>query len=154
MDDIEISVAMPLDSDGFLRRECPNCNQEFKWFSHEPDDSDAERVDQYFCPRCGEPSGIDTWWTPAQLEYAQRSAGPQIDQAVQDSFKDAFRGLENVTFKPDSNFTLGIPTPEPLIEPDDMVIVEGPCHPSEPLKVPEDSTSRVHCLICGELFAA
>jgi hypothetical protein len=32
-DEISIPVAMPLDSDGFLRRECPTCQQQFKWFS-------------------------------------------------------------------------------------------------------------------------
>ena len=33
--------------------------------------------------------------------------------------------------------------------PDDMVMVEPPCHPAEPLKVPEDATGSVHCLVCG-----
>ena len=28
-----------------------------------------------------------------------------------------------------------------------MVIVQPPCHPNEPLKVPEDATERVHCMI-------
>lgn len=152
MDEIKISVSMPLDSDSFLRRECPTCEQEFKWFNHDEGDVDAEPVDQYFCPRCGQPSGIDTWWTQAQIEYGQRLAGPEIDQLIQDSVADMFKSSKFIEFKPDPRFTLGIPTPEPLVEPDDMVIVEPPCHPHEPLKVPEEATARVFCLICGSIF--
>ena len=153
-DEVRISVSMPLDDDGFLRRECPTCEQEFKWFHHVEDDGDAEVVSQYFCPLCGEPSAPDTWWTPTQLEYAQRSAGPELDRLVQDSINDAFGGLKSLTYTPNSNFSLDIPTPDPLIEPNDMTIVEPPCHPNEPLKVPEPSLDRIYCLVCGEPFAA
>ena len=45
MDEIEIPVTMPLDGDGFLRRECPTCEEEFKWYAHEEGDADAEAVD-------------------------------------------------------------------------------------------------------------
>lgn len=144
---------MTLDEDGFLRRECPTCEQEFKWFHHVEDGGDAEVVSQYFCPLCGEPSGPDTWWTPAQLEYAQRSAGPELDRLVQDSMNDAFKRLKGSTYSPNRNFSLDTPTPEPVIEPNDMAIVEPPCHPNEPIKVPEPALDRVHCLICGEPFA-
>ncbi len=153
-DEISIPVAMPLDSDGFVRRECPTCEQQFKWFSHPEGDSDAEHVDQYFCPLCGVPAGVDSWWTPEQLEYAQGVAGPEFDRLVQDAVNGAFKGLKGLSFKPNRNFTLGIPNPDPLVEPDDMVIVEPPCHPDEPIKVPEHATERVHCLMCGSSFAA
>ncbi|NEE03851.1 hypothetical protein [Phytoactinopolyspora halotolerans] len=153
-DEIRVSVSLPLDSDGFLRRECPTCEREFKWFSHDEGDTDAELADQYFCPLCGVSADTDSWWTPAQLDHAQGMAGPQIDQIVQDSMADMFKGAKNIEFKPNRNFSLDLPTPEPLHEPDDMVIVEPPCHPNEPVKVPEDSTGHIHCLICGEPFAA
>lgn len=143
-----------MDSDGFVRRECPTCEQEFKWFIHSEGDTDAELVSQYFCPLCGVPSGIDTWWTPAQLEHGYGAAGPALDQAVQDMLASAFKGRKGLKYQPDPSFTLGIPTPEPLAEPDDMVIVEPPCHSNEPLKIPESATNRVHCLVCGEPFAA
>ena len=84
MGEIEISVALPKDTDGFLRRECPSCEQEFKWFGHEEDDSDADPVSQYFCPLCGTPAGNDEWWTTAQVEFMHRSAGRHLDELVQD----------------------------------------------------------------------
>ncbi|MCP4385401.1 MAG: hypothetical protein GY798_28980 [Hyphomicrobiales bacterium] len=148
-----MSVSMPLDNDGFLRRECPSCEQEFKWFAHEEGDVAAESVEQYFCPLCGSASDLDSWWTPAQLEYAQGSAGPSLDQAVQDLMEESFKGVKGISFEPSRNFSLEIPTQEPLAEPDDMEIVQPPCHPNEPVKIPETAVSRLHCLICGEPFA-
>lgn len=152
-EEISIPVTLPLDSDGFLRRECPTCEQQFKWFSHPEGDPDAEAVDQYFCPLCGAPAGVDAWWTPEQLEYAHGAAGPEMDRLVQDAMKDAFKGLKGVSYKPDPGFTLGIETPDQPFEPDDMVIVEPPCHPNEPLKIPEQTSEHVHCLVCGHSFA-
>lgn len=153
-EEIRVPVSLPLDSDGFLRRECPTCEEEFKWFSHAEGDDDAEPASQYFCPLCGVPAGLDSWWTPAQLEYGFGSAGGAIDQAMKDALTDAFKGIKGMKFEPNASFSLDIETPDPLIEPDDMVIVEPPCHPNEPLKVPEASTERVFCLICGAQFAA
>lgn len=153
-DEIRIPVSLPLDSDGFVRRECPTCECEFKWFSHDEGNTAAEPVSQYFCPLCGEPAAVDEWWTPAQVEYGYASGGPEIDRAVQESVADMFKGLKGFEFKPNSSFSLDIATPEPLIEPDDMVTVEPPCHPNEPVKVPEEATQRVHCLVCGAPFAA
>lgn len=150
---IEISFEVPTDDDGFLRRECPNCELEFKWYAHAQGDPDAEVVDQYFCPLCGQASGLDTWLTTEQVEYAQRSAGPALDDLVKSTMADAFKGLKGIKYKPNPSFTLDVPTPEPLTEPNDMVIVEPPCHPHEPVKIPEEATARVHCLICGTVFA-
>lgn len=155
-DDFSIPVQLPLDADGFLRRECPTCEQEFKWSSDDGLDEDAEPADQYFCPRCGRPAGLDEWWTPDQLEYAQgvAVASPDLDSMFRDQIDDAFKGIQGVSFKPNQNFSLDNDTPAPLSEPDDMVIVEPPCHPQEPLKVPNDATERVHCLVCGTPFTA
>lgn len=149
-DDIRIPVQLLLDNDGFLRRECPNCEREFKWFHHLEGDPDGEHVDQYHCPRCGGAAGPDTWWTPDQLAYMRSAAAPEIERAI----SDAFRGVKGLKVSPNRNFQLDIDNPGQLTEPDDMVIVEPPCHPNEPLKVPEEATSRVYCLVCGAPFAA
>ena len=146
-------VSLPLDSDGFLRRECPTCEREFKWFSHQKGDPDAEIVDQYFCPMCGVAAGTDSWWTPAQLEYMHGVSGPVIDQVAQDMIADAFKGVKGMAFTPNPSFSFDIETPNALAEPDDMIIVEPPCHTNEPLKVPEEDAARVHCLVCGMLFS-
>lgn len=149
-------MSLPLDSEGFLRRECPTCEQEFKWYNHGEGSEDAELVDQYFCPRCGQAAGIDQWWTPTQLDYMRGVAGPEMDQAVNDMLDDAFKPLRNSKFvkiKRTGQFSFDTPTPDPLVEPDDMVIAEPPCHPNEPVKIPEEAVGHVFCRICGAEFA-
>lgn len=150
---ISIPVSLPLDSDGFLRRECPTCEGEFKWFSHQEGDPDAETVDKYFCPLCGVPAGLESWWTPAQLEYMEGATAPQVDRLIQDSLNDAFKGMKGTTVKPNRSYSRGISTPSAIVEPDDMTIAEPPCHPNEPVKVPETATAKVYCLVCGTPFA-
>lgn len=149
-DEFRVPISMPLDSDGFLRRECPTCEREFKWFSHQEGDPDAEIVDQYFCPLCGVPAGTDSWWTSAQLDYMNDVASPAIDQYVQDSLDQMLEGMK---FASNRSYSSGADTPDSLAEPDDMVIVEPPCHPNEPIKVPTEQLAKVHCLVCGLLFA-
>ncbi len=151
-DDMRIPVSLPLDRDGFLRRECPACEREFKWFSHQEGDPDAESVEIYFCPLCGAAAPTDSWWTPAQLEHIEAASAPQVDQLIQDSLKDVFKGMKGVTFKPDRSYSRDAATPPALIEPDDMTIAEPPCHPNEPVKVPEENTSKIYCLVCGDVF--
>lgn len=151
-DEIRVPVSLPLD-DGFLRRECPTCEREFKWFSHDEDDVDAEIAEQYFCPLCGVGAGTDAWWTKTQLVFMESAITPEAGQLVDDALAEMFKGTKGITFKKGSSSTPFDPA-EPLHEPNDMVAVEPPCHPNEPLKVPEENTSRVHCLICGSSFSA
>lgn len=150
MDDgLSISVKIPLDTDGFLRRECPTCEQQFKWFGRKEDDVQVELVDQYFCPLCGEPAGTGKWWTPDQLRYAKAVAAPEVIRLLGDRVDGAFAGMTVEPFRgPD------IPSLDSLFEPDDMVMVEPPCHPHELVKIPEGRTGRVHCLVCRSTYAA
>jgi hypothetical protein len=37
MSDMSVSMSLPLDEDGFLRRECPTCERQFRWW-HTPDE--------------------------------------------------------------------------------------------------------------------
>lgn len=153
-EDFSVSVSIPLDSDGFLRRECPACEEQFKWYSHDEDDPSVIHVEQYFCPLCGQPSGVDSWWTPQQVGYAQAAAAPDIESFVNDAVSDALKGLTNVTVSRRGGLDLEGETPDPIIEPDDMTIVEPPCHPEEPVKVPESYLPKeIHCLLCGTAFA-
>jgi len=153
-DGFSVPVSIPLDSDGFFRRECPTCGKQFKRFGNDEDDPEVEAVEQYFCPLCGVPADPDSWWTPAQLTHMQGVAAPEIDRAIMQSIDDAFKGIRGLAFKQNDDFSLGMSAPDPLVEPDDMVIIEPPCHPSEPVKVPEAATPCVYCLVCGSPFAA
>jgi hypothetical protein len=135
-DEASFEMVIPLDSDGFLRRECPSCEREFKWRSSEAEDEQgAESADRagYFCPYCGVQAPVDAWLTQAQLALAQNIVTREVI-APMVSRLGAYE-------KPGKL--------DPLTEADDMTLVEFPCHPSEPLKVLDDWSKPVRCLICG-----
>jgi hypothetical protein len=153
---MDISMSLPLDNDGFLRRECPHCVGQFKWH-HGPANEEGKQQPaptSYYCPLCGQPARPDSWWTQEQLDYAQGTAVPVAMREVEQAMKDAFKGVSSKNMKFD--FKGGIDTPNApsaLVEPDDMVIVTSPCHAYEPVKIPEEASGPFHCLVCGQAFA-
>jgi uncharacterized protein YbaR (Trm112 family) len=42
--------------------------------------------------------------------------------------------------------------PMPLLEHDDMTMVAPPCHGFEPVKVADDWTEALYCLVCGQAY--
>ena len=150
-----IDVSLPLDVDGFLRRECPNCEQEFKWHHGKTVDAPEDFVypDVYWCPRCGKSAGHDAWWTPLQLEYVHEASAGAIHDQVTDILKDAVTMPRKSLIKMEVKSGDRPDAPDALVEPDDMNIIASPCHPWEPVKVPDDSTAPYYCLVCGEPYA-
>jgi hypothetical protein len=135
-DRLSFGMTIPLDSDGFLRRECPTCEREFKWRASEAEADEYVQSDdaRYFCPYCGVQAPIDTWLTQAQVALAQNIVareivGPMVSKLA------AYEAPDEL---------------DPLTEADDMSLVSFPCHPSEPLKVLDDWRKPIRCLICGQ----
>ncbi len=170
MSETTIPMSLPLDADGFLRRECPSCERQFKWHPSQPraeapdeineteldaaleEQPEPSRSQYYYCPYCGEPAAPNAWWTKGQLEYAKaltyaEVVGPQL-RDLADSMRGLNRrgGLVSLSVKVDMP---DLSRPEPLTEPDDMERVDFPCHPEEPLKVDETWDDEVACLMCG-----
>lgn len=146
-----MDVSFPLDLDGFLRRECPHCEQEFKWHHGKTEDAPQDFVypDVHWCPLCGQSAAIDQWWTPAQLDYQQAVvAGPLMDQVAD----ELFSGISDSKHFKVTRTSTQHEVPDPLVEPDDMIILEPPCHPWEPVKVGDDAKPPYYCLICGDSF--
>jgi hypothetical protein len=148
---MEVQVSFDPDADGFLRRECPHCEREFKWFAGETTDrpDDFEDPDAYYCPYCGQEAQHDAWFTQRQLEHAEEVATAAAYELASTELEDAFRGVRNVTYKSDSSVE---PPPVAFVDPPDMLMVASPCHPFEPIKVTEDWASPLHCLVCGRQF--
>lgn len=146
------SMMLPLD-DGFLRRECPSCERQFKWH-HGPTDNrpeDAADPDVYWCPYCGETAPPDRWWTKEQLEFATATAAGPVVNDIAEEF-DRSMGRQPNTF---IRVSMTRDDPEPptaLHEPPDMVTVQSPCHPWEPIKIAKDWSSPITCLCCGIRF--
>lgn len=151
---MEIRIPLPLDGT-FLRRQCPNCDREFKWHHGPTDDRPPDAVDPifYYCPYCGEPANSDMWWTHDQVGFMQATAvGPAMEVIEQELGSLGNRhtgGLISFDIKTTSTTP---PLPEPLVEPDDMIQATSPCHPWEPVKITEDWAEGLFCLVCGERF--
>jgi hypothetical protein len=154
-DDLSIPIHLPLDR-GFLRRECPGCDRQFKWHNgpteHRP--RNAVDPDVYFCPYCGATAPPGSWWTREQLAYARESAVGPVTEAMSDALENAIGPQRSDSFIKIELQRPRVPEPPPALdEPGDMVAVESPCHPWEPIKVDTSWKEALHCLICGQRFA-
>lgn len=152
---MDVPVSMALDDEGFLRRECPNCNRQFKWHNG-PANAEAESQPDsgtYYCPFCGEPAEAGRWWTQEQIEYGHGVALSQALPALADEFFDGLKNLNSKHFKVTRSGHDAPPdAPMPLVEPTDMTVVTSPCHPWQPVKIPDDAKSPLHCLVCGATY--
>jgi NMD protein affecting ribosome stability and mRNA decay len=152
MSEIPIEVRVPLDTDGFLRRECPNCGRQFKYKHTESNLETPENtsVESYYCPYCYQSAPLNSWWTKEQLEYAQQLAFRELIEPELQNLQQQIRSLNrhgnflqiDVSFSQPSE-------PNPLKETDDMIRVDFPCHPEEPLKIDEIWEQDVACFLCG-----
>jgi hypothetical protein len=140
-DEIALSMAIPVDSDGFLRRECPTCEREFKWLPSPAEEGQAADAADggYFCPYCGVQAPTDAWFTKAQLELAERIVEVEVVEPMLRKFAGRPSGRAE--------------EPKPLTEDDDMRRVDFTCHSSEPLKILDDWDRPVRCLTCGQTNA-
>lgn len=155
--EVTLAISVPLDSDGFLRRECPTCEREFKWLSSTNEEYVTEPVPDggYFCPYCGIQAPPSSWFTHAQLELVENMVATEV---VEPMLKDFGKTIEGIGRASGGLMTAKMEFDEPdevdpLTEADDMRRVDFACHPSEPVKVLDDWDKQVRCLLCGR-FAA
>ena len=152
---MEVSISIPIDDDGFLRRQCPRCGRVFKWHHGPTPERPDDFVDPplYYCPYCGSPAGHDEWFTEEQREYMLgRAAGPAMLE-VTDALERIARSASGSFLKVSVRSSGEPEPPVPLVEPNDMTAVASPCHPWEPVKVADEWQQPLHCLVCGEAFA-
>jgi hypothetical protein len=151
---MDIPIALPLDSDGFLRRECPKCERQFKWHEGPTEDRPHDWNDPpvYWCPLCGQASEHDQFFTQGQVDFMEESAAGAAIEMAASELEKALRGVRGLSYKKSGRNDDTEP-PTPLVEPDDMLQLKSPCHPWEPVKIPDSSSAPYYCLACGEAYA-
>lgn len=162
MTDWESQVPVPVDGDGFLRRECPTCEREFKWLPTKNEDEataaagDEDRSEpdpQYFCPYCGVPASVNAWHTKAQVAVAMEMVEREVVEPQLEELERTLRDLNRTSrglIHLEANLERESRPPAPdLSEIDDMRRIDFVCHPSEPLKVLDSWDEPVRCLVCG-----
>jgi hypothetical protein len=151
-DDVtEFSMSVPLDEDGFLRRQCPTCERVFKRLAAQGDeDQGAEPPeDGYFCPYCAVQAPLSAWHTERQIEQARAVVMREKIGPMLDDFKRSVEGSQGSGLV-QANVNYDLPdAPEPMTEDASMRRVDFACHPGQSVKVRDDWTGPVHCLICG-----
>ncbi len=154
VDEVEFAISLPVDSEGFLRRACPNCSLEFKWLARR-EDGDTSSTEDYFCPYCGASAAPSDWFTSEQLRFIEEEA---VDRVIGPSLEELGESIRQLGRSSGGLFGIHgkIESPErkqaaPVFEPDDMRRIDFTCHPEEPLKVDEAWAKRVYCLRCGQL---
>jgi hypothetical protein len=158
MSEESLKMSVPLDGDGFLRRECPTCEREFKWLPSAPgeaveDANSGTDTPSYTCPYCGIQAPAGSWATKAQVELAQsivmrEVVGPQLEEFGRELERMNRETGGLITFSAQVEHDQPITDPT-LTESDDMRRVDFTCHPGEPIKVLEDWQGDVFCLVCG-----
>lgn len=110
--------------------------------------------DVYHCPLCGESAATNAWWTTAQIEYQRQHVASAAQADIRETLRQAFEPSRDsfISFTVDESSAPELP--DALVEPQDMIMLAPPCHPWEPVKVPENASAPFYCLICGSAFAA
>lgn len=144
-----MSMPLPLDSDGFLRRDCPSCEREFKWYpTPKEEQGTPAREGGYFCPYCAVQAPEGSWWTKAQIASAEYQVYDTVVRPELDKLADATNGVSGGFV--DVSIERNDPQKPPaLTESNDMRRVDFDCHPSEPVKVVDEWKEPAHCLVCG-----
>jgi hypothetical protein len=157
---MDIPFEIPLDSDGYVRRQCPRCERHFKWPPDDKGDDHNEETREvaaqsiiYYCPYCGEESASDQWWTDEQVDFAQGLAAIEMMRLVEQNLGPSVDRINRSggIVKMDIDVPTVTPPP-PLIELNDMIAVEPPCHPEEPIKILDGWNEEIHCIVCGRRF--
>lgn len=146
MSEVLGTATLSLDDDGFLRRECPHCEREFKWLHG--DEGEPMPEGGYHCPYCDGRSD-DGWWTGPQLAHIEALVASQAECMLRDAMKPLERNSsEFMTLSVSQSPKTQVPSvPD---EPNDMRRIDFDCHPAEPVKVIENWDAPVHCLLCGK----
>ena len=177
MNDIVINLSLPLDDDGFFRRECPLCCREFKVLLEKNElnslaqagidsylletkedatnstEEETEPETEFTCPYCGQQAPRDSWWTQEQLAYvgvvSHNIMAKMVNEQLIQPLKRTFRTQSHGLFS--MRFEANeMKQEEPWISPevDDLEIFDLPCCHRK-MKLDEDRNSEVYCFFCG-----
>jgi len=77
-----LQVGIPMDSDGYLDRECPATECEFEFKVHGDDWRNIVTDELVHCPFCGHVADSGKWFTQDQLENLREGARAQLSALI------------------------------------------------------------------------
>ena len=88
---MEVNIELPVDEDGFIEYECPNCQKIFRLSKNLF--TNSEDYHELYCPYCGLNSEIDDFYTTEFVEYAHALA----ERAALEELNRGLKSLERKT---------------------------------------------------------
>ena len=140
-------VSKQSDIDGFNSFKCSLCGEEFKLVASEVQEDD---VFELFCPNCGIPSPISTYYTEDLIDHAKTIALNEAMNMINDMFKELERSTRNnksITFK--RGKSLPNTKPRTLYEKVDLEQIEFLCCNKKAKLSLLSKTIRTYCPYCG-----
>lgn len=145
-DEIEISVELPQDADGFFSCQCPHCGDRFKLRADEFQEEDPREL---ACAICGMMAPADEFkFTDEVRRAAIAKAKNVVADHVEDMLDDMQRGLRHspIQFKKKGG-PKRVPPPK-LREFVDLADAELPCCEAHVRVPPSVATSTLYCPYC------
>jgi hypothetical protein len=157
-------LALPTDSSGFVRRECPHCARQFKSRPGKEEarallarlaelagqhcDLDLTDQDAHYCVYCGRSGAPDAWWTPQQESWLQKVAVRLKEELRFQALTVPFEGRGAAARRTFVAVRPSAPWPRLWSEPDDLRRVPFVCC-GEEAKVLPQWTAAAYCPRCG-----
>ncbi len=88
---VSISVSLPSDADGYDEKECPSAECRARFKIHGDDWSHLASDEVVYCPLCRSEADSEQWFTPEQVEYAQRVAMEEMDRRIGGALEQGVR---------------------------------------------------------------
>lgn len=172
MSKIAKKIEIPLDEDGYLRRECNLCKSQFKIHvkteylenqtkelldsflkdTNNSEENENDKQEEYYCPYCGQKNLSNELWTTEQIKYIHIFAQNYINNLIN---KDLLKKLKN--FKSSGSFFKiefkgkELPFTEPWISPEenDLNVFPLSCC-NEKIKIEiKHNMKKYFCFYCG-----
>jgi uncharacterized Zn-finger protein len=144
---VEFSIQIPSDNDGFISRQCPHCSCRFKMTIA---DIENGEILELFCPYCGLPSTMSETHLDEVIEQAYITATNYAYSMIDDFFGNLERktsGNKHLKFK--RGKSLPQKDDKVLFEQEEMTIFNLKCC-TKAIKINNLSDfSEVYCPFCG-----
>ena len=144
---MDFTIEIPLDDDGFIEMECDYCKNRF--MLHQSVYSDEANL-HFFCPICGLPNNINTFYCPEVLEAVHQKALNYMNDEIQRQLGPTIRSINKNSF---FKMSLDVPKNEPekeLYKPINEYTLSHQCCCDIDVKVLElDNLIGIYCPICG-----
>lgn len=149
MSEISFEIPIPLDEDGFIEMECDYCKSRF--MLHENVFKNEDYL-HFFCPICGLPNNIQSFYCPEVLDKAEQMIGNYMTDYMNQLFSDFNKSNNNDFF----SMSIEIPQKEHEKElytpPEEYDVVNTDCC-SVDVKVRNiDKEIGIYCPICGGTY--